>query len=214
MSSAHGEICLFDNLFQDWKMMFYQKDTGSDNLSWCMSFRLKRTPDVMTVDREITVKKFRKFPNKTLNEVFEFKIYFKKIKAQICNRGYSILAIEYDDGKRIPWDQFTGSEIDAFIPNPEYLPRIYRALSTAHLGSVPRFIKNAMNILFDAMNILFDRHLERITCQRNKKYNAAFYHKVALCIPKRVPNDVVLEIAAYGFKTPFSSLELYCHLLV
>ena len=56
---------------------------------------------------------------------------------------------------------------------------------------------------------VFNQHLERVTSQRNKKYNAAFYRKVALCMPVGVPKVMVLEIAAYGFFRPFDCVELF-----
>jgi hypothetical protein len=149
-------------------------------------------------------------PAATRDDVFEFNIYFELNDRRLNGRNpeYSIVAIKYQNGKCIPWDQFSGAEIDAFVM--EYLPMMYQPLSTTHLGRPPSFFQSYLNLPSITMCV-FNQHLERITSHRNKKYNADFYRKVALCMPKGVPKEILWEIAVYGFLKPFENVELYHH---
>jgi len=211
-----GCILAFENLLNDWKViMNKQSSFNKDCNMYCMTFRLKRVPDSNTgpyyTDYWCTY--YAEIPEETADDLFEFKIHMHITEHLVVgeeddhhdpNPDYAIVAVEYQDGNRIPWDQFLGTEIDAIIT--ETIPRMYQSLYVKP-SPILNF-KIFQNMPGMAVTV-FNQHLERVTRQRNKKYNAALYRKVALCMPAGLPKEMVLKIAAFGFLKPFDSVEMY-----
>ena len=214
--SNPGVVHVLENLFYDWTIWTYKANV-SRKKAWCMVFQLKMNYGPQAVDSRwsadcfgLLAKLYMDFPK--TSSPLQFTIHFDLMEGSRIdcrNPMYSITGIEYIDGKRIDWEQFTGCEIESFDVAMEHLIKVFKPLINPRNGTrTPLYAAMYANIPAIATN-LFNQHVERISRERNKKYNSCFYNKVKLCLPVKMPNDVVWEIAKYGFLSTSLSARLY-----
>jgi len=223
-------IHVLDDVFYDWTILIYKNKTDvscQENFrQFCITFQLKETPEPeprnlnpawFSTEEDwsrFLIKLYVDFPRHS--SVLQFTIYFDVVGdfdsirddtiLNTKNLNYSMRGVEYMDGKRIHRNDFKGAEIEGLHIAMDHLIKMYKPLSfnLAFFKTIDLYASIFGGMYYNMPAIaknLFNQHREQIWEQRIKKHNECFYNKVRLCLPFHITDDVVEEIASYGYLT-------------